>query len=829
MKPKALILSFLLSFIFSFLSGQSEVFRYAIPGSDGSVSQFEVDTLGNNYIVGSYNDLFSYGDLSITGNPQTEGDLYLLKTTPSGEPVYLHSINGTGNGDAVSLRKFIVKESGELYIAFATNGISELVIGRQTLDLSTSLNPTVIAKFSKTGFLEWTKTLFAEGAQPSLIVNDIDIDVEGNVFVAGDFSGANANLDGTTVSGLESVNKIFLVKYLADGTNSWGSTCGHTTDTVGNIFANNIEVSPEGTIYLSGSHNGGRQFIFNKDYLRNRGVTNAYLSAFDADGNTLWAIPYEGDGTILPGMISLDKQGNAAFSCFYKTTSMLVNGNSFSSITDYDLLISHVQSDRNFNWTYPLNTNLTFASAGDNYAKIRIGSDTNLYIVGEALDINSFVYFLSFSPDGVVNWIQMTSGVGNAYLDNAYIDIYGNCFVGGISYDSFDFGGTTIEDLSGNGSSYVLGALITGVDVFAFQRQNNPNDILYFTGVGADNYHNLFFAGNFTGNNVNLGEHFLSENSSSGVYLAEYGLVGSISGKVQDFYSTPVKGMVKLIGYTYLQESPMADSVEIQADGSFEFTNVPLGKYLLITEPDNSEGISYMQTYFPTTGSWEQGEHIILDAFNLEFSNLMIIVPEQPEFTGDSRISGEVSIIEEVDVFKGIMKKPRAKSKATLAKAKPKSDYQVIAVTESDGVGFFEFENVENGEYIILIDIPGLPNINPHNVTVTNGQFISNVNYFVSEETVTGIDNPSGTEFFEPAGENIVLVYPNPNQGSFKVESTKGKQIDSVTIFNIQGKEIKQYDRIQAKLTVTGLENGIYIVNAVSDGENYKFKLIVNR
>ncbi len=830
MKPKALFLTLILFSSFCFLNAQSESFRYARSGGDGSIGQFEVDTLGNNYIVGSYNNKFFYQDKSIIGNTQSEGDLFILKTTPSGNPVYLHSIRGTDNGNAVSLRKFIVKQSGELYILFSTNGVSELIIGKRTMSLDPLQKPTVLAKFSRSGFLEWTKTLLAVGTSASLTANDIDIDSEGNVFVAGNFSGTNAKLGGINVDGLEDVNKIFLVKYLADGTNSWGSTCGHTTDTVGNIFANDVEVSPDGTIFLSGSYNGRRQFIFNKDYLMNQGVSNAYLSAFDVNGTTQWAIPYEGNGTIVPGMISVDEQSNAAFSCLYNSPSMFVNGQNYYSSTDYNVLISNVQPNKTFNWVSEIFTYLSFASQGERYVKIKAVHDTTVYVIGEGGAGLSYVYFKAIDNQGVTTDLLQTTSVGNVFLGKSHIDEHGNFAFAGTTSTDF-YLGTSLISGSTYGTSYFARVLNSGDVSYRFQRPSNTIDnTLSFNGIGYDKYGNLFVAGNFLGTNVSLEDHYLSENTESRFFLAQYSLIGSIRGKVKDFYSNPItKGMVKLIGYTFLQKSPMADSVEIQADGSFEFPIVPLGKYLLKAIPDNSDGSHYMETYFPIVGNWEEAEHIIVNRFNLNFSNLFITVPEQQEFIGEARLSGEITKIEEEDIFKGIMKKPSAKSKATLATAKAKSNYDVIAETEADDYGFFEFDNVEDGSYTIFIDIPGLPSVDPHTVYVTNGFFISNINYYVSEEDVTGVDTPTGIVPTELDIDSRVKVFPNPNNGNFNIESSNGKTIDSAIICDIQGKVVKEYRCIQGKLKVNGLEKGLYIVSAISEGNNFKFKLIVNR
>lgn len=840
MNPKAHYLTVFLFVLFTNLQGQSESFRYAIPGSDGNVTQFEVDSVGNNYIVGGYNDKFIYQDYAITGNPQSEGDLFLLKTTPSGKPVYLHSLNGTGNGDAVFLRKFEVKQSGEIYLVLGTNGISELILGNQTLNLDDTRNSTVVAKFTKSGFLEWTNVLFAEGSSPSLTANDIDVDAEGNVFIAGEFTGINANLDGVSLPGIDDASKIFLVKFMADGTIGWGSTCGHTTDTVGDIFANDIEVSPEGLIYLSGYHTGGRQFIFDKDIISNRGTTNAYLSGFSPDGTALWAIPFEGDGTILPADISINKEGKVAFSCYYKSGSLIVNGQTFISIDNFDLLIINVSNDKTFNWeTGYFTTNLSLVSTNSAQNVIRFGNNGNLYVSGKANNGSDFIYFYSISSETGNVMTGMNSTVGaNANYDHLKIDEFGNSVVAGNIYNTFEIDGYLVEESTGYGTSYLLRVNGSGRVDYVYQRPNTLDDNLYFRGIGVDRYNNLFVGGDYSGIDVKLEQHLLSAENNSGIFVAEYSTIGSISGKVQDVYSTSVNGMVKLYGYTTRQKSPVADSVEIMDNGAFQFHNVPLGKYILLVVPDNSNGTQYMETYFPINGEWESAGHVIIEPENLYQTNVFIIVPET-DINGASRLSGNITEIEEDDVFKSTQKKPRARSKAKLAKSKTKSStknavgegsgYQIIAETESDDEGNFQFYNVPDDEYVILIDIPGLPNIDPHSVTVSNGQFISNINYYVDEETVTGIDNPNSIVTLGEDDKSEILAYPNPTQDKFYIESLASSVIDNVIIRDIQGRTVTEFINIDSKLEVSDLESGIYLVQVISNSKNFNFKLIVNR
>lgn len=829
MTSKSIILAVIGFVMISVLQAQPGEFKYAYSGSGANYRHFYVDSTGNNYYTASFNREFMYRDDSIKGNQNSEGEFLVLKTNPGGETIYLHSIkdeNGTGY---VNVSKAAVNKNGELFVAFKPQGISNLAIGNKVVTIDPAQESSVIAKFSKTGYLEWTKAMYAQGNSAAIIIKDLELDEQGNVYAAGDFRGMNLNLDGANVAGIDTLEKIFLVKYLPDGTTEWGATCGHSNDPVGNIFVNDIKISPDGTVYMSGITNGGKTFIFNQDNITNQGNRNTFLAAFDTQGNASWALPFQGDNTILPGSISLDHEGNIGFSCFFQTTSMVVDGTPYSSPNDYDVLINYIKPDKTFNWVDALLTNMSYISEGDYYFKHRFGVDSNLYVIGMQEATTNFVYMFTYTKEGVNTLIQQSTS-GNAKYDDLYIDKEGNYTMAGNVYGTFDLGDSVITDATGYGTAYIAAITNTGDVTYVYQQPNDIDGSIYINGLGKDMYDNLYMAGNFYGADTYLGNHFLSAKYTSGIYLSQYGYIGSISGKVQDLYASAIgSGVVTLIGYTQFQRSPMLDTVPVNGDGAFKFDSVALGKYLILFIPDNSNGGTFLETYFPTTGSWEQGAHVIVDKENLHHGNLYINVPEMQTLDGQGKLSGEVTEIEEDDVFKGVSARPKSKSRASLAKSRQKSELQIIAETYTDDDGNFTFDNVPDGEYTILIDLPGLPNVSPHQVLVSGGNFLSNINYYVDEETVTGIGSPSGTETIVADKNNIVLVYPNPNAGTFKVASTTGKQIERVTIYNIQGKEIKQYINVQAKLTVNNLESGIYIVDAISEGESYKFKLIVNR
>ena len=243
------------------------------------------------------------------------------------------------------------------------------------------------------------------------------------------------------------------------------------------------------------------------------------------------------------------------------------------------------------------------------------------------------------------------------------------------------------------------------------------------------------------------------------------------------------------------QRSPVADSVEIQSNGGFLFSDVPLGRYIIEAFPGPTEENPYLTTYFFSAGRWEDAKQIVLDK-SVSETNLYISVPEKTTLTGEATLTGLVTEIDGDDVLKSTMGKPSPRAKAKLAKSKTKSDLEIIAETYTDQYGNFTFSNVEDGDYFIIIDIEGLPCIKPYEVAITGGMYVSNLDYLADEETVTSNGEPTITKVYNPDNNQGVLVYPVPSNGIIHIDFDGQPEIEQLILTDIQGKIIINLNNI---------------------------------
>lgn len=73
-------------------------------------------------------------------------------------------------------------------------------------------------------------------------------------------------------------------------------------------------------------------------------------------------------------------------------------------------------------------------------------------------------------------------------------------------------------------------------------------------------------------------------------------------------------------------------------------------------------------------------------------------------------------------------------------------------------------------------------------------------------------------------------IYPNPNNGRFKISSKANKAIDVITVTNSLGKQITQFypnETSSNELDLQGVSSGIYFVQITSGSENVVEKIVI--
>lgn len=353
------------------------------------------------------------------------------------------------NKDIITLGKF----SDEIRYYPPTGTANIILSGSDNLFLN---------KVDENGNLIWFKDF---GSGNFLYSEDIVTDIDGNIYVAGGYSGI-MSLDDDDIPVITSNGTFdcFVAKFDSEGAPKW--LVGF-----GDIEQDAIEamsIDNEGNIYVMGYFTGSLAFDPNNTTydLDSDGEQSSFIAKYDADGNIIWARQLTENTSPLY---------SPAFSKINANNELLILGSfqdsvRFAGDPQQQTYYSNPSAEGGYLLKLDLNQEGAFISAVSVGAVesgalslngLEIDEDNNVYIqsllrgvvnFGSGADEQQFSsdYYgpllIKLDSDGAVLWVkQMKGDVGTARVQDIALDGNGNI------YHSGTFSGTIDFDLSEDG------------------------------------------------------------------------------------------------------------------------------------------------------------------------------------------------------------------------------------------------------------------------------------------------------------------------------------------------------------------------------------------
>ncbi len=275
------------------------------------------DAAGNIYITGSFDKpSMTIGSTTLT-NTGAAGtfDVFVVKYSPSGAPLWASSMGGTGNDYSQSLA---VASTGDIWVGGFFYSPS-ITIGSSVITDPYPNQEAFVAKFSSTGSPLWGQ---AAGAANGAFVMAIASDNSGNIYATGGFKDNSISFGAITLTRTypASVPALaeFLVKYSPAGVATWAKTIGSNTS-FGGTWGWSLAVAPCGTVWVSGNYSadvsiegtilpvipGGTDPVFVAGY--NLGGGLAGYSGLGSGGDDQNGIACDGNGNVF---LCSDYEGN---------------------------------------------------------------------------------------------------------------------------------------------------------------------------------------------------------------------------------------------------------------------------------------------------------------------------------------------------------------------------------------------------------------------------------------------------------------------------------------------------------------------------------------
>ena len=221
------------------------------------------DSAGNILVAGDFKGTIAFGGTTLTDSG-VNGDMFVAKLDASGNSAWAHRYGGS---QVDTLGKVAFDASGN--IAFVGNFLGSVDFGGGALT-SGNLGSGMVAKLSPAGVHLWSKATGAgNGTQ---YMNAVAFDADGNVLLAGAFSGSIAF--GSQILSSAGFGDSFVAKIDPQGTPIWSKRFGDNLQQ----HSSGVAAAPSGDIVVAGAAQGTTDF--GSGPLASAGGYDAVIAAF---------------------------------------------------------------------------------------------------------------------------------------------------------------------------------------------------------------------------------------------------------------------------------------------------------------------------------------------------------------------------------------------------------------------------------------------------------------------------------------------------------------------------------------------------------------------
>ncbi|MEY4521473.1 MAG: hypothetical protein RIT10_658 [Bacteroidota bacterium] len=297
----------------------------------------------------------------------------------------------------------------------------------------------------------------------------------------------------------------------------------------------------------------------------------------------------------------------------------------------------------------------------------------------------------------------------------------------------------------------------------------------------------------------------------SAIFLEEQETYSDLTGNLL-VNNLPAVGSLDVYNYT-------GDTALVQpfltlniSNGTYFIDSLKTGIFYFKFTPDTSLFQNVAPLYFSSGNTWSTASKIGLPCFtdgvNINSNSINII-------------NGYGSITGSIIIDSTYLKSKQIPLKNALLKLL-NLENQLIDFTYTNNKGEYLFSKIPVGIYQIYIDIPFIPQINLHTITIIGSEIIDGVDFSISNEGILAINNTD-----QPFKKNEIIVCPNPVSDFLKI-SNGFNDILYYSIISIEGKIVENGSLSLGtyQIDVKNYKDGIYFL---SFGENETRKIIIKK
>ena len=435
-------------------------------GSSGEDDAHSItaDVNGNIYSTGRFTSTVDFdpgpGVTNLTSNGGS--DWFIQKLDPNGNLLWVQSFGSAQDDYCYSIK---TDASGNVYTTGYYWGTVDFDANAGTTNLTAiGQNDVFIQKIDPNGNLIWAKSF--GGALWDFGIS-IDIDLSGNVFTTGYYTGTVDFDPGAGVLNLSVVGSadVFVQKLDSNGDFLWAKSFGGS----GDDNPESIHIDSNGDIYITGHYSST-----SVDFDPNAGTTilplignvDVFIEKLDQNGDLVWAKVFGGSGIDYGYSIITDQSGNV-YTTGYFLSSVDFDPNAgvtnASSNGFADVFLQKLDQSGNFTWVK------TFGSANSEMGRsIDVDVNGNIYITGDFMGPTDFdpgagttiltsnggtdAFVQKLDSNGDFAWARSFGGANHDFGRSISVDANDNVFTLGDFSGTADFDPNAgITNLTSNG------------------------------------------------------------------------------------------------------------------------------------------------------------------------------------------------------------------------------------------------------------------------------------------------------------------------------------------------------------------------------------------
>jgi len=280
-----------------------------------------------------------------------------------------------------------------------------------------------LLKTNNDGILLASKTLDLSSGFVLPAINDFEVDIDDNLYLAGNYTGTvDFDFDSTQFNLTTNGSENFLMKINSNLQLQWAKSIGSFVP----YSFSEIALSSNGYSYVLNKFNGAIDIDPDTSIYLMNGVGH-YIAKFDSLGNFIWANLY---ADINPASIHVTASGDILCTgSFIGTVDFdpSVGITSKTSLGNSDIFIFKILENGNFSWVNSYGGALNDAGynlSSDNYGDIyfsgnfrtivNFGNNQNPNFLQS--NGNEDIFLAKLDQQGNVSWVKSFGGVGNDYI-----------------------------------------------------------------------------------------------------------------------------------------------------------------------------------------------------------------------------------------------------------------------------------------------------------------------------------------------------------------------------------------------------------------------------